>query len=227
MTAALPDLIVFDTETTGVDVRRDRIVSAHIGRLSPSGELSWRADWIIDPGVPIPEGAAAVHGITTERAQAEGENAASAVAAIISTLTEHSQDGSPLVAYNASYDLTLLAHEAERYGLERFEPRVVIDPLIIDKAVDRYRKGKRTLTAACEVYGVPLEDAHEASADAVAAGRLALALFDRFPELSARSLEELHAQQVVWQRDQAESFAAWKRSNGSPDFVADVGWPTR
>ena len=52
----------------------------------------------------------------------------------------------------------------------------VIDPLVIDKAVDRYRKGKRTLEAAAAFYGVPLDDAHDAGADAIAAGRVAQAI---------------------------------------------------
>lgn len=221
------DLIVFDLETTGVDVSRDRVVTAHIGRLRVDGELSWRRDWLVNPGMPIPEAAAAVHGVTTERALAEGVPAAEAIAAIVTTLHEQTVDGSPLVAYNASYDLSLLRFEAERHGVDPFIPALVVDPLILDKAVDRYRKGKRTLTAACEVYGVTLDGAHEASADAVAAGRVAQALFARYPELAALDAGELHARQVGWQRDQAESFAEWKRRNGSPDFIAEVGWPIR
>lgn len=221
------ELVVFDLETTGVNVQHDRVVTAHVGVLSADGAVLNRADWLVNPGVPIPEGAAAVHGITTERAVAEGADAAASIADIIATLTTFRDSGRPLVAYNAAYDLTLLHHEALRHGLEPFVPGVVIDPLIIDKAVDRYRKGKRTLTVACEVYGVTLEGAHEASADAIAAGRVALAMARAYPELTELSLEELHGRQQSWQREQAESFAEWKRRNGDLHFEAEVGWPVR
>lgn len=221
------ELVVFDLETTGVNVEVDRVVTAHVGRLDADGTLQERTDWLVNPGVPIPEGAAAVHGISTERAVAEGADARQAIAEIVNALVRFQEAGLPLVAYNASYDLTLLDREARRYGIDPFVPGVVIDPLIIDKAVDKYRKGKRTLTVACEVYGVQLDDAHEASADAVAAGRVAQAIAVSFPELAELSGADLHGRQQQWQREQAESFAEWKRRNGAVDFVAEVGWPLR
>ena len=221
------ELVVFDLETTGVDVATDRIVTAHIGRLGPDGVAVERSDWLVNPGIPIPAGAAAVHGITTERAVADGIDAATAVAEIIDALSAQRDAGRPLVAYNARYDLSLLTFEALRYGIEPFQPEIVIDPLIIDKAVDRYRKGKRTLTAACDVYGVTLDGAHEASADAIAAGRVAQAIARAYPELAELSATDLHGRQQAWHREQAESFAEWKRRNGEPGFVTEVGWPIR
>ena len=221
------ELVVFDLETTGVNVEHDRVVTAHVGRLGSTGELIEYRDWLVNPGVEIPAAAAAVHGISTERASAEGVEPARAIAEIVALLAQWRDAGAPLVAYNASYDLTLLDREARRYGLEPFVPGVVIDPLIIDKAVDRYRKGKRTLTVACEVYGVVLDAAHDASADAVAAGRVAQALLRKHPELAELSPIDLHGRQELWQREQAESFAEWKRRNGAPEFVAEVGWPMR
>ncbi|MFM6974750.1 MAG: 3'-5' exonuclease [Agromyces sp.] len=227
MTNWSESLVVFDLETTGVRVEFDRVVTAHVGRIDASGAVLEHTDWLVNPGVPIPEGAAAVHGITTERAVAEGRDPATSIAEIVDSLTRFRDTGVPLVAYNAAYDLTLLHHEARRYGIAPFEPGVVIDPLIIDKAVDRYRKGKRTLTVACEVYGVALGSAHEASADAIAAGRVAQALARQYPNLLELSPADLHSQQQVWQREQAESFAEWKRRNGEPGFIAEVGWPVR
>jgi DNA polymerase-3 subunit epsilon len=94
-----------------------------------------------------------------------------------------------------------------------------VDPLVIDKAVDRYRRGKRTLTAACEHYGVELTTAHDAGADAVAAGRVAQAIARAFPEVAAVAVAELHARQVDWCREQAESYQQWRRANGEPEFT--------
>lgn len=219
---------VFDLETTGVDVVHDRIVTAHVGVLDEKGRVIASRSWIADPGVPIPEGAAAIHGITTARAQHEGRPATVVVAEIIDALRALFHQGLPVVAYNASYDFSLLHHEALRHDIRPLEnPSPVIDPLVIDKRVDRYRRGKRTLTAVAEHYAVPLTDAHEASADAIAAGRVALALAARFA--LARSAGELHVQQIGWARSQAESLTEYFIQIGRLDATEtlDGSWPVR
>ena len=76
--------------------------------------------------------------------------------------------GIPLVVYNAPYDLSLLDRECRRHRVEPLGyPHPVIDPLVIDKAVDRYRKGKRTLVAAAERYGVDLDPENDKAVSAV------------------------------------------------------------
>jgi len=219
---------VFDLETTGVDVAADRIVTAHVGVLDGHGRVIASRSWIADPGIPIPDGAAAVHGISTERAQREGRAADQVVAEVTDALRSLFDQGVPVVAYNASYDFSLLAHECERHGAAPLDaPGPIIDPLVIDKAVDRYRKGKRTLEAAAAHYGVPLEGAHEASADAVAAGRVAQAIARRHP--LAVSAQELHTQQIGWARTQAESLTEYFQRIGRLDAEEslDGTWPVR
>ena len=221
-------LAVFDLETTGIDVDTCRIVTAHVGVLGASGEVLERREWIVDPGVEIPTAASLIHGVTTERARLEGQSAPTAVAEIVAALTDVAGRGLPIVAYNASYDLSLLEREAVRYGITPLPgPGPVIDPLVIDKAVDRYRRGKRTLTAAAEHYGVALPNAHDAGADAVAAGRVAQAIARAYPELAAIAVAELHARQVGWCREQAESYQTWRRANGEPEFTTSGAWPVR
>lgn len=219
---------VFDLETTGVDVENDRIVTAYVGVLDSRGDEVTAKSWIADPGVPIPDGAAAVHGITTERARREGRNAHEVVAEIRASLSALFAQGLPVVAYNASYDFSLLAHECTRHGVPILDaPGPVIDPLVIDKAVDRYRKGKRTLEFVAQHYGVSLEGAHEASADAIAAGRVAQAIARTFP--LATSAQELHTQQIGWARTQAESLTEYFIRIGriEPDDALDGQWPVR
>jgi len=221
-------LAVFDLETTGIDVDTCRIVTAHVGVIGASGEVLERREWIVDPGVEIPTAASLIHGVTTERARLEGQPAPKGVAEIVDALTDVAGRGLPIVAYNASYDLSLLEREALRYGITPLPgPGPVIDPLVIDKAVDRYRRGKRTLTAAAEHYGVALPNAHDAGADAVAAGRVAQAIARAYPELAAIAVAELHARQVGWCREQAESYQAWRRANGEPEFTTSGAWPVR
>lgn len=221
-------LAVFDLETTGIDVDTCRIVTAHVGVIGADGEVLEQREWLVDPGVEIPTAASLIHGVTTERARLEGQSAVSAVGEIIEALSEAACRGLPIVAYNAAYDLTLLEREALRHGHTPLPgPGPVIDPLVIDKAVDRYRRGKRTLTAAAEHYGVDLPNAHDAGADAVAAGRVAQAIVRAYPELAAIALAELHERQVGWCREQAESYQAYRRANGDPEFTTSGDWPVR
>lgn len=220
---------VFDLETTGIDVETARIVSACVAVLAADGSVIGRWDWLADPGVEIPDGAAAVHGITTERARAEGRPAHVVVAEITQTLRVLFALGIPLVVYNAPYDLTLLDRECRRHNLEPLETfSPVIDPLVIDKAVDRYRKGKRTLVATAELYKVALDDAHDAGSDAIAAGRVAQALGHAYPDELDISLADLHGRQAIWYAEQAASFQEYiRKAKGDVTYVADTAWPIR
>jgi DNA polymerase-3 subunit epsilon len=222
-------LATFDLETTGVDVETSRIVSACIAIVDASGVVVSRWDWLADPGVDIPEGAAAIHGISTERARSEGRQAAIVVAEIAQTLKATCALGIPLVVYNAPYDLSLLDRECRRYSINGLvEPYFVIDPLVIDKAVDRYRRGKRTLEVTSGLYGVALDDAHDAGSDAIAAARVAQALLAKFTEELSIPFSELHDRQRQWYSDQAVSFQEYMRSSkGDHSFVANGEWPVR
>ena len=220
-------LAAFDLETTGIDVREARIVSACVAELDADGAVLSRRDWLVDPGIEIPAAAAAVHGISTERARAEGTPAAVAVPEIIEAVRAVLQRGVGLTVYNAPYDLSLLAHEAIRHGVDPIAaPSPVVDPLIIDKQVDKYRKGKRTLELASAHYGVALDDAHDAGADAIAAARVAQAIAKAFPRDPALTATELHDLQVQWAAVQQADFAAYMRRSVDPDWVSDrPAWP--
>jgi DNA polymerase-3 subunit epsilon len=221
-------LAAFDIESTGIDPQNDRIVTATVsvvGGQQPIDSVSWLAD----PGVPIPEGAARVHGITTEHARANGRLAAEVVREIVEKLAIEVQRGVPVVAFNARFDLTMLDREARRHGIvplaDRGAPVLVIDPLIIDKQLDMYRKGKRTLTAVCEEYRVRLseDDAHAADADAIAAARVAWRMGEKFEELQV-GLTELHGSQIIWAAEQAASLEDYFRSQGKNESV-EREWP--
>ncbi|CAG7603131.1 3'-5' exonuclease [Leucobacter soli] len=232
MTDALPlwasQLAVFDTETTGVDPAQARIVSASIALLGEGGAVGERYDWLIDPGVEIPEAAARVHGITTEVARASGVDAGVGVAQIIEQLFAMIERGYPVVVYNAPYDLTLLRAEAVRHGIAwPGLPSPVIDPLVIDKQVDRFRKGKRTLDVVTQHYGVALDTAHDAGEDAIAAGRVAQAIARRYASVLPGDVQQLHDEQVSWAAAQAANFQEYMRRVRDPQFVAEGAWPLR
>ncbi|MBO9577429.1 MAG: 3'-5' exonuclease [Microbacteriaceae bacterium] len=218
-------LVAFDTETTGIDVRTTRIVSACLVELQ-QGEVVKRQDWLLDPGVEIPEQATRVHGITTERAREDGMSAAEGVASILQAVRGVLDAGIGLVVYNAPYDLSLLAHEAERHRLGALLPQPVVDPIILDKQVDRYRKGKRTLDLTAAAYGVPLLDAHDAGADAIAAAQIAHAIGLRYGAQLPDDVWELHRAQIGWAAEQQADFARYMRQRVNPDWTSDrPAWP--
>lgn len=226
-------LIGFDLETTGTDPRTARIVTAAVVEAR-GGEPIGRREWLADPQVPIPDDAVAVHGITNERAAAEGRPAREVVEEVAEVLVAHWRSGAPVVAYNAAFDLSLLAAELGRHGLRPLSERLegaatgpVVDPYTIDRAVDRYRKGKRTLEAVCGEYGVVHDRAHDAGADALAAVRVACALAERHREVAGLELWDLHRKQVGWYAHWAADFQSWLRRKGTPDAVVDGGWPLR
>ncbi|MGW8944874.1 exonuclease domain-containing protein [Streptomyces koyangensis] len=224
-------LIGFDLETTGTDPREARIVTAAVIEVA-DGERRGHRTWLADPGIPIPAGATAVHGITDARAAAEGSPPDRVADAVAEALTGYWRAGFPVVAYNAPFDLTLLAAELRRHRLPSLAERLggapvgpVIDPLTVDRAVDRYRKGSRRLSAVCAEYGVALEDAHDASADALAAARLARAIALRHPKVAALGPAALHERQIAWAAERAADFQAYLRRKGERGAVVDGGWP--
>jgi DNA polymerase-3 subunit epsilon len=225
-------LIGFDLETTGTDPREARIVTGAVIEVR-DGEPVGHREWLADPGMEIPEEAVAVHGITNARAVAEGRPADQVADAIADVLVSYWKTGVPVVAYNAAFDLTLLAAELRRHALPSLrdrlgtDPAPVIDPYTIDRSVDRYRRGKRNLEAVCGEYGVALDSAHDASADALAAARLARAIGQRHPKVAALGPAELHRRQIEWYAEWAADFQAFLRRKGNPEAVVDATWPLR
>ncbi|MGQ4351953.1 3'-5' exonuclease [Streptomyces drozdowiczii] len=214
----------FDLETTGPDPLTARIVTACIVQVGGNHPVQ-AANWLTDvDGEEIPDEAAAIHGVTTDRARTEGVDLRQAVDEILGALTQVITSGIPIVAMNARYDLTLLDREAERYGFTPLPAPLVIDPFVIDKHVDKYRRGSRKLTALCEHYRVPIGDAHTADADAIAACRVAWRQGTMHPPLAAMGLEQLHRAQVEWAAEQAASLQKYFRKK-DPAAVVEGAWP--
>jgi DNA polymerase III subunit epsilon len=221
-------LAVFDLETTGLDLREARIVTACAVEIDEYGQVvGENLEWLADPGIEIPEAASNVHGVTTEIARANGAEASKVVSELIRTLEGFFTRGIPVVAYNAPYDFTILHFEALRHGLEPIsDPKPVIDPLVLDKFVDTYRSGKRTLEVAARTYGVSLDDAHNATADAIAAGRVAQAIAKQYAEKLPEDVLVLHNAQIEWSASQDASYEKFRRGS-SPEFTVQRGWPLK
>ena len=227
----------FDLETTGVDVETDRIVTGTFITVSAKG-LESSTSWLADPGIEIPEGAAKVHGVTTEHAREHGRSPLQVVDEILQRFVEAWSRGEPVVIYNAPYDITLFDRELRRH----LDPRTdlgeigpIIDPLVIDKRLNKYVKGKggRKLINTCARYGIVLtdDDAHTSEGDTLAACRLAWKM-GSMPPVSGMSLVELQVAQREWHANQARDFATYlRRQNKVADadrVAAEAGtWPLR
>ncbi len=149
-------LVFFDLETTGVNVAKDRIVQIGAIKWSPSGEREEK-NVIINPTIPIPLGASAVHGIYDK--DVEDKPTFKQIAKSFATWLQ----GCDLAGYNSdNFDVPMLIAEFERVGVEFPESDTVfVDVLKIERLVNAH-----TLEATYQRYtGQPLEGAHDAMAD--------------------------------------------------------------
>lgn len=230
--------IAFDTETTGPNPSEDRIVTAAL-IVRGGGRDDAVMSWLINPGVPIPAEATEVHGIDDAKAS-QGADPKDALDDIAERLVAGLRYGMPLVAFNLSFDWTVLNRDLERHGLPTMATRLkdmrtlpLIDPHVIDRQIDKYVKGSgmRKLKPTCERYGVELEDWHTAEADALAALLIAEAQFARHPQLGSMGPQQLFTAQRAWRAEQQAGLQKWFRTKatpeqgGDPDKVIDGSWP--
>ncbi|MCQ9346266.1 3'-5' exonuclease [Corynebacterium phoceense] len=212
-------MLSFDLETTSVNPKEARIVTSALVRID--GRDVDAREMLADPGVPIPEEAAAVHGITTEKAQAEGRPHDEVLAETVSAIKQAWADGLTLIVYNAQYDLSVLRALTGDFTVDG----PVFDPFVIDRVMDKFRKGKRTLTDVSAHYGVEIGNAHEATADALAAARVAWKQVRKFPELTEMDMDELmEFQAVKWHEDRL-SFKKYLEGKGRDASDVSTVWP--
>ena len=223
------EVLGFDFETTGIDRFNDVPVSyALVHVVGGVVRRSWSG--LIDPGREIPAGATEVHGITTERARDEGMPLREAIGLVTDAVVSASLRGVPLAGMKLDYDLTILDTQAKRLGgrgiVQRGWCGPVLDCVVIDRHFDRDRKGRRTLVNLCELYGIDIANAHDASADAIASVEVLFALAARYEALWECDLTELHEKQARWHRGWAHGYDEWRISQGMiPIDPRDYEWP--
>jgi DNA polymerase III, epsilon subunit and related 3''-5'' exonucleases len=167
-------LVFFDLETTGIDMVNDRIVEICILKVFPDGRTEVKTRRV-NPTIPIPAQATAIHGITNEDVKdcpTFKEIAKSLVQLI---------EGCDFAGYNSNkFDIPLLAEEFLRAGVDfDLKKRKFIDVQTIFHKMEQ-----RTLVAAYKFYcNKDLDNAHSAEADTVATYEVLKAQLDRYPEL--------------------------------------------
>ncbi|MDR1056168.1 MAG: 3'-5' exonuclease [Prevotellaceae bacterium] len=167
-------IIVFDLETTGVDVSKDRIVEISIIKVHTNGneEVKTRR---INPEIPISSQSTAIHGITDDDVKD-----CPTFKEVAKSLAQFIED-CDIVGYNSiKFDVPVLVEEFLRAGVEiDLRKRKMIDVQNIF-----HRMEQRTLSAAYKFYcDKELENAHSAEADTFATYKILQAQLDRYPDL--------------------------------------------
>ena len=246
----LERLVVFDLETTGLDLENDRTVQVAM-IPTDSGEVDTESKYsvidIVNPGIPVPEEASNIHGFTDEHVKRHGKDPGDTFRRVKSHLEyitsrmnygQHApgptrtSSGSynlptPLVIFNATFDWPILNYEFDRYGIER--PDLgdfrIIDPFVIDRKVDKYRRGSRKLVDMASHYGVDIQKAHDAEHDAVASARIVRKICDKFPSIANMYISNLQIWQEIWADEWSINYASYIQRNGGDASNICLGWP--
>lgn len=179
----LKPLCFFDLETTGINIVRDRIVEISILKLFPNGTRKQQT-WLVNPDMPIPAEATAVHGISNEKVA--NEPIFKQIAHEVYTWIKDSD----LAGFNSDrFDIPMLVEELLRASVDVDLKKMVS----VDVQTIFHKMEQRTLSAAYRFYcNKSLEDAHSASADTFATYEVLLAQLDRYADLprEVKSLAE-------------------------------------
>lgn len=167
-------IIFFDLETTGTNIQTDRIVEISLVKLMPNGSFTSKTRRI-NPEMPIPAEASAIHHITDE--DVAGEPTFRQIAASLASQLS----GCDIAGFNSNrFDIPLLDQEFHRAGMDfDFSKAKFIDVQTI-----YHKKEPRTLVAAYRYYcGKDLTEAHSALADTTATMEVLLAQLEKYDDL--------------------------------------------
>lgn len=193
------DSVVLDTETTGLDARKARLVQIGAVRLGSGGNLeeAARFERLVDPGVPIPAVASAIHGI--ENGHVRGAPSFSAMVPELEAFI----GSSILIGHTITYDLAVLQREYELAGRTWRRPRTLD---VCDLAeLAQPTLARYDLERLCEWLSIDMTGRHTAMGDALATARVFTALVPLLRQRGIRTLAEAEAasRQTAERRAQA------------------------
>lgn len=167
-------IIFFDLETTGTNITHDRIVEISVIKIMPNGEER-EFTKRINPEMPIPTEATAIHHIT------DADVAEAPTFKQLASSLAKGFEGCDIAGYNSNrFDVPMLAEEFTRAGVDFDFSRA----RFIDVQTIFHKKEQRTLVAAYRFYcGKELEGAHSANADTRATYEVLKAQLDRYSDL--------------------------------------------
>lgn len=195
--------VAVDTETTGLDAARARILQ--IGAIGISGgriEQERRFDVLVDPGEPVPPASSRIHGITDERLAGQPDFSA-AWARFRDFVGERI-----LIGHSIGFDLAVMERECRVAGLPWTKPRALCTRLLA--TVANPGLADHSLETVAAWLGVEIADRHTALGDAVAAGDVFVALLPELRKRNVRTLGEAERACLALSRDlEAGHRAGW------------------
>jgi len=209
-------LVIFDLETTGLDLVKDRVIQLSYIKVFPDGH-EVRGNELINPEKPIPDEVAELTGITNE--DVKGKPTFKQLAVKFCEVFT----GSDIAGFNSNYfDVPLLAEEFLRAGIDfDFSKSHLIDACTIFKKLER-----RNLAAAYKFYcGRRMEDdfeAHRADQDTEATYRVLMGELDYYTEEHQRSLGEDPTDRVL--ENDMQALAEFSKTNDNVDFAGRIIW---
>ena len=180
--AALP-IVVLDFETTGLDVKQDRIIQ--IGAVAMQGTSileSPRIDRLVDPGVPIPPASTRIHGLK-DTDVADAGNFIDCIEELRSLFSERVVTG-----HHVAFDLAILRHESTRHDVEWQDPPS-LDLALLTGALEP-QLGNLDLENIAAWLGIDVTDRHNALGDCLSTAKTFAQLIPRLLEVDVRTLGE-------------------------------------
>ena len=184
------EIVVYDTETTGLDLSRDEAVQISAIKLDNKGEIIDTLDLFITPTVPISQGAYETHGFDEAYIKAHGGVSAKEALRRFSAFVA----GATLVGHNSlRFDSPLLKRQCREQGLPPLAVVAEYDTLHIAKLfLPRLKNYK--LSTLCERFSIVNENAHNALGDITATAGVLSALVREFILPTAKERETVTAQ---------------------------------
>ena len=204
-------LVIFDLETTGLDLVKDRIIQISYIKVCPNGD-EIRGNELVNPERPIPEEVAALTGIGND--DVKDKPTFKQLAQRLATIFT----GCDFAGFNSNhFDIPLLAEEFLRAGIDFDFSRC----RLIDAQTIFHRMERRNLAAAYKFYcGRKMEDdfeAHRADQDTEATYRVLMGELDKYAPGANEDPEK------VLENDM-EQLAAFSKTNNNIDFAGRIVW---
>ncbi|MCH5306549.1 MAG: 3'-5' exonuclease [Prevotella sp.] len=209
-------LVIFDLETTGLDLVKDRIIQISYIKVFPDGQ-EVRGNELVNPEKPIPDLVVQLTGISNEDVK-DKPTFKEVSAKLCEVFT-----GSDIAGFNSNhFDVPLLAEEFLRAGIDfDFSKCRLIDVQTIFHKMER-----RNLAAAYKFYcGRRMEDdfeAHRADQDTEATYRVLMGELDCYTEEHQRSLGEDPTGRVL--ANDMQVLADFSKTNDNVDFAGRIVW---
>ena len=209
-------LVIFDLETTGLDIVKERVIQLSYIKVYPDGREE-RGNEIINPEKPIPDEVVALTGISNEDVKDKPtfKQLASKICEVFT--------GSDIAGYNSNhFDVPLLAEEFLRAGIDfDFSKCRLIDVQTIYHKMER-----RNLAAAYKFYcGRKMEDdfeAHRADQDTEATYRVLMGGLDCYTEENQRAIGEDPTERTL--PNDMQALADFSKVNDNVDFAGRIIW---